>query len=134
MNNLVKNAIAARGGVVAKNAVSPEVLREVADDKKKLREIKKTMDAKGAKLAQKLAAYYKAVDGLVAEQTRLENEVEGFKKEKKEAVKPFFKKYVYDDQEGYALIQEIGFSQDWAASGSPHGLTFRAPSRIWVAE
>ena len=133
MNNIVKNALAAHRAV-AKNAVSPEVLREVEADKQKLREIKKGIDAKGAKLAQKLATYYKAIDGLIAEQKRLENEVEGFKKEKKEAVRPFFKKYVHDDQEGYAIIQEIGFSQDWAKSCSPSGLTFRAPGRIWVAE
>ena len=115
MNNLVKNAIAARGGVVAKNALTVEDQRANEEDKKKMREAVKAIDAKGAKLAQKINAYYKAIDRLVAEEKTLEQEVEKLKNEAKAAAQPFSDKArIYEDREAFGLINVLEYAPNWA--------------------
>ena len=114
MNNIVKNAIAAHRAV-AKNALTVEDQRANEEDKKKLRDAVKAIDAKGAKLAQKINAYYKAIDGIVAEQKVLEQEVKKLKDEGKAAANPFFgKERLFEDREASDMIAALEFNPKWA--------------------
>lgn len=123
MNNIVKNAIAAQGRAVAKNALTVEDQRANEEDKKKLREeakkkmreAVKAIDAKGAKLAQKIQAYYVELERLGAKQKNLQQEVMRLQNEGSAVGNLYVdKEYIYPaDDEVSDLLTALSFAPNW---------------------
>ena len=118
MNNLVKNAIAARGGVVAKNALTVEDQRANEEDKKKMRQIAAAQEAKGERLAADIVKYYDSLADACKERRQLEGRVRSLMNENIALMKPY--KYSKDkawrlgeDAEARNIITEVAYKPNW---------------------
>ena len=118
MNTLVKNAIAARGVVVAKNVLTVEDQRANEEDKKKMRQIAAAQKAKGERLAADIVKYYDSLADACKEKRQLEGRVRSLMNENMALMKPY--KYSKDkawrlgeDAEARNIITKVAYKPDW---------------------
>ena len=118
MNNLVKNAIAARGGVVAKNALTVEDQRANEEDKKKMRQIAAAQEAKGDKLAADITKYYASLADACKEKRQLEGRVRSLMDENRALMKPYERsndkaRRLGQDMEAMDIISQVAYDPNW---------------------